>query len=243
LPLGVWLPIVAEHAAPLTTALLVSIVDGGVVLELAQLRLAQPWVFADGRALWLCLALVSALGGALLALASRDLKRLLAFSSIDGMGYVILGLVIGPGPGLTGALLGAAGHAAATLLLFAAVAVAEVTRGKALTLETRGVAASCPTAAAAFIVGALAALGTPPMSGFPGRWRLYEAALASGGPPLLGALLLATVLAALYYVRAIHRVWLGDGGADDPEPARGAAALRGLIVAALLLGALPLALP
>ena len=140
-PFYFWLPGVAATAAPMTTVLIVSVIDMAAFSDLAHLRVTTPWVFADSRTLWLAIALASMFGGALLALAQRNLKRMLAFSTIDDMGYLLLGVAAGPGIGLTGALAGALGHAISKLLLFGAVAVAEARTGRTLTLESRGLAA------------------------------------------------------------------------------------------------------
>jgi multicomponent Na+:H+ antiporter subunit D len=240
-PFYVWLPRVAAAAAPMTTVLIVSVVDLTAFGELALLRVVAPWVFADYRPVWLAMALASMFGGAMLALAQRDLKRMLAFSSIDDMGYLLLGVAAGPEIGLAGAIAGAMGHAIAKSLLFGAVGMAEARSGQPLTLETRGQSASCPVAGAAFILGALGILGVPPTFGFVGRWRLYLAGAESGGAPLILLMALATGLALLYYARAIHRVWLGTGtetGAPR-EPRLVAIALFTLMIAMVTLGLFP----
>lgn len=240
-PFYFWLPGVAAAAAPMTTVLIVSVVDMAAFSELAHLRLAAPWVFADYRPLWLAIALASMFGGAILALAQHDLKRMLAFSSVDDMGYLLLGVAAGPGIGLSGALAGAIGHALSKLLLFGAVGMAEARLGQTLTLESRGQAARCPVSAAAFIIGALGIIGVPPTFGFVGRWRLYLAGAEYGGGPLVFAMTLATGVALLYYARAIHRVWLGSGvDATVPgEPGLATFALSVLIVAVIALGLFP----
>jgi NADH:ubiquinone oxidoreductase subunit 2 (subunit N) len=203
--------------------------------------MAAPWVFADCRTLWLAIALASMFGGALLALAQRNLKRMLAFSTIDDMGYLLLGVAAGPGIGLTGALAGALGHALSKLLLFGAVAVAEARTGRTLTLESRGLAASCPVSCAAFIVGALGIIGVPPTFGFVGRWRLYLVGAEYGGAALLLAMALATGMALLYYARAIHRVWLGAAAdtALPREPKLVAIALSVVMIVVVTLGLFP----
>jgi multicomponent Na+:H+ antiporter subunit D len=240
-PFYFWLPAVAAAAAPMTTVLIVSVVDMATFSDLAHLRVTAPWVFADYRMLWLAMALLSMFGGALLALAQRDLKRMLAFSTTDDMGYLLLGVVVGPGIGLSGSLAGALGHALSKLLLFGAVGMAEARLGRLLTLDSRGQAARCPVAAAAFIVGALGIIGVPPTFGFVGRWRLYLAGAEYGGSALVFAMALATSLALLYYARAIHRVWLGEMGEEAPtrEPRLAAVALSILMVAAVTLGVFP----
>ena len=240
-PFYFWLPGVAATAAPMTTVLIVSVVDMAAFSELAHLRVTAPWVFADCRTLWLTIALASMFGGALLALAQRDLKRMLAFSTIDDMGYLLLGVAAGPGIGFSGALAGAIGHALSKLLLFGAVGMAEGRLGQTLTLESRGQAARCPVSGAAFIVGALGIIGVPPTFGFAGRWRLYLAGAEYGGGALVLAMALATGVALLYYARAIHRVWLGAVAEVAPprEPRLASIALSILMIAVVMFGVFP----
>jgi multicomponent Na+:H+ antiporter subunit D len=240
-PFYFWLPSVAETASPMTTAVIVSVVDITAFLELAHLRTSAPWVFSAYSGLWLAIAVLSMLIGALLALAQRDLKRMLAFSTMDDMGYLLLGVLVGPGVGLAGALLGALSHALLKVLLFGAVGVAEQGLGRPITLADRGLAVRFPISAAAFIVGAFGMIGVPPSFGFVGRWRLYLAGTEYGGPLLLLVMIVATALALLYYVRAIHRVWLGPGAGASAyrEPPLAALVLILLSVAALVLGVFP----
>ncbi len=235
-PVFFWLPGVAAAARPLSVALVVSLVDIAAFVELVSFREAAPWVFSAHSGFWLALALLSMLAGALLALAQRDLKRMLAYSTIDDMGYLLLGLLASTS-GLEGARLGALSHAVMKVLLFGALAVAEYRLARPVTLSDRGLAARFPVAAAAFIVGALGMIGVPPTLGFLGRWRLYLSGVGEGGPWLLFAMLAATALALLYYVRAIHTVWLGQPRDEavraEPLPARIAlAVLAALVVAA-----------
>jgi multicomponent Na+:H+ antiporter subunit D len=240
-----WLPGVAAAAAPMTTVLIVSIVDMAAFGELVRLRATAPWLFASYRPLWMAIALASMVGGALLALAQRDLKRMLAFSTIDDMGYLLLGVAAGPEIGISGAVAGAFGHALSKLLLFGAVGMAEARLGHPLSLEDRGAAARCPVAGAAFILGALGILGVPPTFGFVGRWRLYLAGAESGGAVLIFLMVLATSLALLCYARAIHRVWLGAAAepirAGEPRPAT--VALSILMIALVAFGLFPGAIP
>lgn len=240
-PFYFWLPGVAATAQPMTTLLIVGVVDIAAFLELAHLRVTHAWVIADWQGLWLALAFCSMLGGALLALAQQDVKRMLAFSTIDDMGYLLVGVVAGPGIGLSGALLGAVSHALMKALLFGAVAVAEGRDGLVVTLKSRGLAATYPVSAGAFILGALGMIGVPPTFGFAGRWRLYLAGVEHGGAPFLLGMLLATSLAVLYYARTIHRVWLGHSAGSDArgEPHLAVVVLLILMALALLLGLFP----
>jgi formate hydrogenlyase subunit 3/multisubunit Na+/H+ antiporter MnhD subunit len=243
IPFYFWLPDVAETTSPMTSALIVGVLGIAEFSELAGLRLAIPWVFDGYKVLWLTLALASMFGGALLALAQRDLKRMLAFSTIDDMGYLLLGVLVGSKLGLTGAMFGALSHALFKVLLFGSLGIAEKGSGRPVTLDCRGLASRFPVSGAAFIVGALGMIGVPPFFGFVGRWRLYLAGIEFGGPTLVLGMAAATGLSIFYYVRAIHRVWLGQPqehtSASASEPGIAAILLVLLITAALLLGLIP----
>jgi multicomponent Na+:H+ antiporter subunit D len=243
IPFYFWLPNVAETTSPMTTALIVGVVGIAEFIELAGLRLTIPWAFDGYQAIWMTLALASMFGGALLALAQRDLKRMLAFSTIDDMGYLLLGVLVGSRLGLTGAMFGALSHALFKVLLFGSLGIAEKGSGIPVTLDSRGLASRFPVSGAAFIVGALGMIGVPPFFGFVGRWRLYLTGIEYGGPALVLAMAAATGLSIFYYVRAIHRVWLGQPQGNVmvavSEPGIAAILLVLLIAAALLLGLFP----
>jgi multicomponent Na+:H+ antiporter subunit D len=122
------------------------------------------------------------------------------------------------------------------------VGAAEYRLGHPLTLDDHGLAKRFPLSAAAFIVGALGMIGVPPLIGFAGRWRLYLSGVTLGGVWLGLALAAATVLALFYYVRAIHRVWMGpaDGmQSTEPEPRLAGGVLAVLAIAAVVLGLFP----
>lgn len=242
-PFYFWLPNVATYAAPMTTALIVAVVDISAFSELAHLRLIAPWVFTDHQTLWLVIALLTMFGGAIMALSQQNIKRMLAFSTIDDMGYLLLGVLAGTTIGISGALLAALNHALQKVILFGAVGIAEHKRGHDITLKDRGLASLYPISAAAFIVGSLGMIGVPPLFGFAGRWRIYLSGAELGGLPLVLAMAAATGLALLYYARAIHRVWLGDPAKTDSapagEPTLAVAVLGLLMIISLVLGLFP----
>ena len=238
-PFYFWLPPLAENTSPMTAVLVIGVLDMAELGELAALRGEAPWIFSGGaQAVWLGLALLSMFGGALMALAQRSLRRMLAFSAIDDSGYLLLGILAGTPLGIGGALLGAVSHALCKFLLFAAVGTAEKGLGQKLTLDRRGLAGRFPVSAAAFIVGALGMVGVPPFLGWVGRWRLYLAGIDLGGWPLGLAMAAASALAILYYVRAVHRVWLGapESAQAGPEPRFVSGALVIVIILLVLAG-------
>jgi NADH:ubiquinone oxidoreductase subunit 2 (subunit N) len=243
-PFYFWLPEVAANAAPMSTAIVIGLLDIATFSELADLRELAPWIFERYAPVWIVLALASLAGGALLALAQRELKRMLAFSSITDLGLLLIAVVAG-GAGLAGAWVGALNHALSKVLLFGAVGIAEARIGRTVTLDTRGLATAMPLASASFVIGAFGLIGVPPGFGFAGYWRMYEAAFQYGGGPLIAFLLAVAALDLLCYARAIHRTWYG--GAQATLVSQQPALLAGgvlvcLAVVEVLLGLWPGAL-
>jgi multicomponent Na+:H+ antiporter subunit A len=212
-PAYIWLPRVAERTPAALIAVVVGIIDATAFAELLLLRRSDPWLFQAAWP-WLVLALLSAVGGAGLALAQHDVKRMLAMSSIYDGGFLVLAVTLAGRFGLAGATIGAAAGVLAKTLLFVSVAGAE--REGPLTLASRGVAVRHPLAAAAFIAGALTMLGVPPTIGYAGHWRIYEAAFG-GGWVYLALLIVATALSVLAYARVIAVCWWGTPDDDAHE--------------------------
>jgi multicomponent Na+:H+ antiporter subunit A len=249
-PAFVWLPAMAKRTHTALLGLIVAVVDVAAFAELIALRHEAAWLFQPAWP-WLALALLSALGGAGLALAQTDLKRMLAFSTITGSGFLVLGVTLAGPFGLAGAAAGAAADALAKGLLFASLASAETSEGP-LTLASRGIARRHPLASAGFVAGALAALGIPFTAGWAGHWRIYATAYGAGWP-YLALLVVATILSVLAYVRAIALAWWGGENAPShtapadkaapsvwaSEPLPIAIAIGLLMTAAIVAGVFP----
>jgi NADH:ubiquinone oxidoreductase subunit 5 (subunit L)/multisubunit Na+/H+ antiporter MnhA subunit len=236
-PLYLWLPRVAESTPAPIIGLIVAVVDVAAFGELQTLRAAAPALFAPATP-WLIVGVLSALGGGALMLAQRDVKRLLAFSTIEDMGVLLLGVTLGGDLGTAGAGLGLAVHALAKALLFSSLSFAEVMGP--VTLGSRGLSVRFPVAGAGFLLGALAVLGVPPTLGYAAHWRLYSAA-ASTSPLLLGVLMLSTAMALLSYARVVACCWWGpcENEADGGEPALQRLAIVGLGTVLLIAGLWP----
>ena len=249
-PAYVWLPVTAQRAPAALVGLIVAVVDLAGFAELAALRHNASWLFEPSWP-WLTVALLSAIGGAVLALAQHDVKRMLAFATITASGLLMLGVAGSQRFGPDGAWALAAADALAMALLFTAVAAAERDPA-ALTLACRGVARRHPLAAAAFVAGSLTALGVPFTAGFAGHWRLYATALALGRPAL-ALLVVTTVCYVLAYARVVAAVWWGGSDDEVPlphdrrpavsvwagEPPPHTIALVGLLLAVIVAGCVP----
>jgi hydrogenase-4 component B len=266
-PLHVWLPR-AHPVAPGHVSALMS----GVMLKTALYGLARVAfdVLGSGPAWWgwlvLGLGLLSALLGILYALVERDLKRLLAYSSIENVGLVLIGfgaaLVLsargagaGAGLALAAALLHVLNHALFKPLLFVGAGAVDHAAGTRDLDRLGGLVRRMPQTGALFLVGALAIAALPPLNGFASEWLTFQALLVLAADPasplaalagLAAAAMLALTagLAAAGFVKAFGIGFLGlarseaaAAAAEAPGATRAGMAL--LALACLLVGLLP----
>jgi hydrogenase-4 component B len=260
IPLHVWLPR-AHPAAPSHVSALMS----GVMIKLGIygfLRVTLDFL-GGGPTWWGALVLVagslSALGGVLYALADNDLKRLLAYSSVENVGVIFLG--IGAGlvlqsyglhelalAGFGAALLHTMNHACfKALLFFGAGNVLQ--RAHTRNMEQMGgLAKRMPYTAGLFLVGSAAAAALPPLNGFASEWMVFQALLSGAQiPPPGGAiatpfavavLALTSGLAAACFVKAFGISFLAmprsEAAANAREVHGSAWSVMGVLAAASL---------
>ncbi|MSS72177.1 MAG: hydrogenase 4 subunit B [Candidatus Latescibacteria bacterium] len=266
IPLHVWLPR-AHPAAPSHVSALMS----GVMIKLGVYGLVRAgfdWL-GVGPAWWggavLVVAALSAVLGVLYALVDNDLKRLLAYSSVENIGIILLGVGAGmlfqsyalpalAALALVAALYHTLNHAAFKSLLFmGAGAVLHATHTRNLE-EMGGLIKRMPQTAVFFLVGSVAIAALPPFNGFLSEWLTFQALLLSfriSAPAVnlifglgVAALALTGGLAAACFVKAFGISFLA---LPRSEPARNAhevgwtlrAAMAVLAVACLLLGVAP----
>jgi multicomponent Na+:H+ antiporter subunit A len=213
-PLLLWLPAVAEAVPALVMGVIVAVVDIAAFGEFYLTASTHPELLSP-HGLLITAAVVTSLVGAFLMLTQRNLKRLLALSTIEDMGFLLLGITSATELGMCGALLAATVHALAKALLFISLSAPEA--DGALTDDARGLAIRYPVSAAGFLVGMLAMLGVPPLLGFAGRWRLYQTA-AGMNHWLLAGFILSSMFALLAYVLCLTRCWWGPRDAEDVTP-------------------------
>jgi NADH-quinone oxidoreductase subunit M len=231
-------------------------------------RLAVPTVPDGFRTVAPFLAAAGAVGilwGGLACLVERDLKRLVAYSSVAHMGFVVLGLASGTQTGLQAALFGNIAHGIVSALLFFVVGGLKDRWGGAdLTVARDALRDVSPRMGFALVVGFASALGLPGLVGFWGEFlAVYAAWNPADGVPtglLRGCAVAGVVgmtLAAAYSLRVLRLVWAGhanwagptaadpgprpDHGSARREDARGieAVVLLALVVLVIGLGVLP----
>jgi NADH-quinone oxidoreductase subunit M len=249
-PLHTWLP-PAHTVAPtagsvLLAAILLKMGTYGIVrLVVAPLPhgfgVIAPYVGAA--------AVVGILWGGLACLVERDLKRLVAYSSVAHMGFVMLGLASGTRAGLQAALFANVAHGVISALLFFVVGGLKERWGDAdLATARAALREVSPRLGFALVVGFAAALGLPGLVGFWGEfWSMYAAWSPAPDRPagvfhgFAVVAVIGTALAAGYALRVLRIVWAGDRREPHIVDARGAeGVVVGLLVAAtIVLGVVP----
>ena len=205
-PLHVWLPDAMEGPTPVSALIhAATMVTAGVFL-VARLF---PLYDAVGSA-QLAVASVgvaTALMGAAMALVSTDLKRILAYSTMSHLGFMMLALGAG---GYTAAIFHLLMHGVAKAMLFlAAGSVMHAAHDETDIRKMGGLRKRMPVTAAAFIVGALALAGLPPLNAFWSKDEILLAVADGLNPVFLVLFLAAIVLSALYMGRAVLVVFFG----------------------------------
>jgi hydrogenase-4 component B len=266
-PLHVWLPkahpAAPSHASALMSGVMLKIAVYGVlrfgfdVLAPARGPLPASWGWTV-----LVLGTISAVVGVLLALQQHDLKRLLAFHSVENVGIILIGAGLamllrggrGPAPlaalALAAALLHTLNHAAFKGLLFLGAGSVLARTGLRNMEELGGLARRMPWTAWLFLLGAVAISALPPLNGFVSEWMTFQALLLGGvrlgGPSGLLAgvaaamLALTGGLAAACFAKAFGVTFLGrprsahaEHAHESPAPMIAGMALLGLACVAL----------
>ena len=212
-PLFFWLLSLADELPSVVLGLIIAVVDMAAFGEFSLSAQSIPNYLAH-PVLLLGAAAATSFLAALLMLTQRSLKRLLVLSTVEDVGFLLLGVFSLNIIGFEGAIFAAATHALAKALLFICLSGPEA--DGALKGEPKGLAARYPVAAFGFLFGMLAMLGIPPTMGFLGRWRLYETALQIN-PWLAAVFILSSILALIAYVLALTRIWWGPPAEANPH--------------------------
>jgi multicomponent Na+:H+ antiporter subunit D len=218
IPMFFWLLSLADELPALVLGLIIAVVDMAAFGEFAA-NASKIGGALQPQGLLVWAAALTSLLAALLMLTQRSLKRILVLSTVEDVGFLLLGVASAQAIGLKGALIAASTHALAKALLFACLATPEA--AGELNKPPIALASRYPYSAFGFLFGMLAMLGIPPTMGFIGRWRLYSAALQIGPLPL-AIFILSSILALIAYTLALTRNWWGppsDSQADSPPAA------------------------
>jgi len=265
MPLHIWLPTAHANAPSQISAIM-----SGIVIKMGIYGLLRTISFFSTPPLWwgillLCLGTVSAVAGVLFAIGQHDVKRLLAYHSIENIGIIVMGIGVALTGlstgnstlfvlGMAGALLHVLNHALFKSLLFLGAGAVIHIAGTRNMDRMGGLARALPLTSLAFLTGAVAICGLPPLNGFVSELLIYlgifkgfgttsgaAAAFLGMAAPLLA---LTGGLALACFVKVYGCVFLGEPRSPLPEPHEspamtGAMAILGGLC--ILIGLLPFA--
>ncbi|WP_441960999.1 Na+/H+ antiporter subunit D [Mycolicibacterium houstonense] len=224
-PLSTWLPDSYPTApAPVTAVFAGLLTKVGVYAIIRAHALLFPGGSLDS--VLLVAGLLTMVIGILGAIAQSDIKRLLSFTLVSHIGYMVFGVALGNQLGMSGAIYYVAHHIVVQTTLFLVVGLIERQAGASTLNRLGGLAAASPLLAFVFVVPALNLGGIPPFSGFIGKVALLEAG-AENGSALAWTLVAGGVVTSLLTLYVVARVWtkaFWRSRADAPEGHLAAAA-------------------
>ena len=208
-PLHTWIPEAMNAPTPVS-ALLHSAcyVKAGVYLVARMYSLAA-WPNAWNTVV-VALGCVTMLVGALFALIQVDLKRLLAFSTISQLGYILTGLGLGTGLGIAAGVFYCVSHGLFKGTLFLCAGVVQHATGTRDLRRLGGLAAPLPNTTRVWLVASAAIIGVPLTNGFVAKWLLFTAALDAGQMLVVLIAWLVSVFSSFYILKATVSVFCGE---------------------------------
>ena len=214
-PFHSWLPDAHGSATASSSSILSGLVLKGYIILLIKIfyRIFGLELLAHERAanFIFIFGVLAMLGGSLGALRERDLKRMLAYSSVAQVGYIYVGIGLNTASGMLVACIQILVHALTKPMLFcAAGGFMDVSGGHKDMDAITGAGRRDPLGGIAFTVGALSMIGLPFFAGFVTKLHLTTASLASSSPRMLltlAALVISTLLNALYYIPVIYNLY------------------------------------
>jgi multicomponent Na+:H+ antiporter subunit D len=213
-PLHLWQPDVYTYAPSTISSMMASVhvkVMFYILLRLFYsvftLNFIKHYIGLDMLICWL--AAIAILAGSLWAIKQRNLKRMLAYSSISQMGYILLGIGLSPlSPwGLVGAVAHILNHAMGKGCLFMCAGAFAQQEGRRDIRNFEGLGKRMPYASAAFTIAAMSMIGIPPTAGFASKVFLILASLDAGQYPFVAVLLLSGLLSLVYFWRVIDQIY------------------------------------
>jgi multicomponent Na+:H+ antiporter subunit D len=218
-PLHLWLPNAYAHSPSVVSAFLAATATKVAVYVLIRFLLSLYDVhFSLGELpfdkILIFLGTIGVLAGSLTAIFQSNIKRILAYSSIAQIGYILLAIGLATQAGLTAALLHVFNHALIKGTLFLAVAVVCYRFASSELSNLHGIGKTMPLTMAAFVIGGISLIGVPATTGFISKWYLVTALIDASLWPLAVLVLIGSVLALVYVGRIIEVAYFRPAPAD-----------------------------
>ncbi|NJE30971.1 proton-conducting membrane transporter [Thermococcus sp. 18S1] len=213
-PLNAWAPDAYQAAPHPVTAMF-----SGFVVKAGLYAMARILYLMQASAGWnsilgllITLGTLTVIVGELAALRQRDVKRMVAYSSIAQVGFIAVGFALGTQAGVNAAVFHMVNHAVVKVLMFLAIGHVAVILGGSELERFKGLGKRMPLTAFAITIGAISITGVPLFNVFWSKMQLVMASMAAGKTGVIALILAASVVEAVYYFRLIHTMWFtGEG--------------------------------
>jgi multicomponent Na+:H+ antiporter subunit D len=218
-PLHLWLPNAYTYAPSVVTAFLAATATKVAVYLLLRFKLDIFGIdFSLGlmpfEYILLPVGVLGILSASLAAIYQVEVKRLLAYSSVAQIGYMVLGIGLASTTGITGAILHLFNHALMKGALFLALAAVAYRLGSTTLRDLAGLGRRMPWTMFAIVVGGLSLIGVPATVGFVSKWYLVLAALEQGLWPVALLILLGSLMAVIYVWKLVEAAYLTEPRGD-----------------------------
>lgn len=239
-PFHMWTPDVYEGApTPVTTFFASAPKVAAIALSVRVAIEAMGPVTSDWRQIVVFAALASIVLGAVAAINQTNIKRLLAYSSINNVGFALIGLAAGTAEGVAGVLTYMTIYVVMTLGSFLVVLQMRDANGQPVETiaSLSGLSRTRPALAAALAIFMFSLAGIPPLFGFWAKFAVFEAAVKADLFALAAIGIAASTIGAYYYLKIVKTMYFD---APAPEYGRGSSALEGGLIAAAAVFVSPL---
>ncbi len=221
-PLHIWLPNAYTYAPAIVTAFLAATatkVAYYVLVRFVYSVFGAQLAFGELRldAVLMPLAIAAMFAGSFVAIFQDDIKRMLAYSSVAQIGYMVLGLSLASVSGLTGGLVHLFNHAIMKSGLFLVMAAVVLRMGSTRLDSFAGLGRRMPFTMAAFVVAGLSLIGVPLTVGFVSKWYLVMGSIEAGLWPVGVLILLSSLLALIYIWRVVEVAYFRQAPDEAPD--------------------------
>ena len=222
-PLHLWLPNAYAFAPSIVSAFLSATATKVALYVMLRFMLG---IFGADFALeampldtiLMVLGVAGILSASLVAIYQTNVKRMLAYSSVAQIGYMVLGIGLATAAGVSASVLHLFNHALMKGALFLALGAVAYRLGSMSLRDFAGLSRRMPWTMAAIVIGGLSLIGVPPTVGFTSKWYLVLALIERGWWPLAVIVLIGSVLALVYVWRLVEVAYLQRPAEDAPAP-------------------------
>jgi multicomponent Na+:H+ antiporter subunit D len=221
MPVHRWLPAAMVAPTPVSALLhAVAVVKAGVfaITKIIVYIFGIEFLFATPGTGWLLyVAAFTIITASLVALRQQNLKRLLAYSTIAQLSYVVMAAAILKPLAEVGAAIHIVAHAFGKITLFFAAGAIYVASKKTEVGQLRGIGRRMPWTMTAFSIGALSMIGVPPTAGFVSKWYILAGSFQAENLVAIFTIIASTALNAAYFLPILYLAWFAEEPAGAPE--------------------------